>query len=57
MSQVITAPPAEVLEERLARGADWLFAMEQRGETGPEYARWLQIWMELLAQYEALEAE
>lgn len=52
MSQVATVSRAEMLEERLLRGADLLFDLEQRGETGPEYQRWLEGWVELLRQYE-----
>jgi hypothetical protein len=48
----IEAPPVPSLEERLTRGAELLFDMEQRGDTGPAYARWLQSWVELLQQYE-----
>lgn len=53
MSQVETPVRPTALEDRLARGAQWLFDMELRGEVGPEYTRWLQIWIEMLHQYEA----
>jgi hypothetical protein len=56
MSQVATLSRVEVLEERLVRGADLLFDLEQRGETGQEYQRWLEGWVELLRQYEGAEA-
>lgn len=45
----------EVLEQRLHRGADLLFDMEQRGDTSDEYGRWLAHWTSLLEEYEALE--
>lgn len=41
-----------VLAERVKQGLELLFDMEQRGETGPEYERWLGHWMSLLDQYE-----
>jgi hypothetical protein len=47
---------ATLLEERLERGAAVLFDMEQRGDTGPEYQRWLETWLELLRQYEGENA-
>ena len=56
MSSATLAPAAEALEERLARGAELLFDMEQRGDTGADYARWLQRWVDLLEQYEELQA-
>lgn len=46
----------EVLVERLRRGAELLFDMEQRGEMGADYRQWLQRWMDLLAEYENLQA-
>ncbi|MBV9282860.1 MAG: hypothetical protein JOZ41_22525 [Chloroflexi bacterium] len=52
MSATVMARPTEVLEERLTRGAELLFDMEQRGDTGPEYGRWLRGWLDLLEQYE-----
>lgn len=42
------------LEMRLTRGAELLFDMEQRGDTGEEYGRWLRAWTELLEQYRTL---
>ena len=51
----LEAPTVPSLEERLSRGADLLFEMEQRGDRGSEYARWLQHWIELLQQYELLQ--
>jgi hypothetical protein len=56
MNQVLTRPSVEALEERLARGAEVLFDMEQRGETDADYARWLARWEELLQEYETLQA-
>lgn len=56
MSQVVTASRAGTLVERLARGAELLFDMEQRGETDGRYSRWLAAWLELLNEYEELEA-
>ena len=56
MSQLAVAPVEEMLEERLSRGAELLFDLEQRGEMGPDYQRWLQGWLDLLEQYEALKA-
>jgi hypothetical protein len=46
----------EALEQRLHRGAQLLFDMEQRGETGSDYQRWLLGYVELLRQYESLYA-
>lgn len=56
MIQIEADTHLEVLQERLERGADLLFDMELRGETGGEYDRWLQGWMELLQRYESLYA-
>lgn len=56
MSVATLAPTVEGLEERLTRGADLLFDMEQRGDTGAEYLRWLQRWLQLLDRYEHLQA-
>jgi hypothetical protein len=56
MSVATLAPRVEGLEERLTRGAELLFDMEQRGDTGVEYLRWLQHWLHLLDQYEHLQA-
>lgn len=44
------------LVERLERGSRFLFDLEERGEHGAQYERWLSGWLRLLAQYEALEA-
>lgn len=49
--------PVPVLERRLAQGADILFDMEQRGDTGEEYCRWLKRWTELLDEYMAQASE
>jgi hypothetical protein len=46
----------ETLEQRLHRGAQLLFEMEQRGDTGTDYQRWLTGYTELLRQYELLHA-
>ena len=56
MSVATLVPSVETLEERLARGAQLLFDMEQRGEMGIEYIRWLNGWLDLLHQYERLQA-
>ncbi|MGH2442424.1 MAG: hypothetical protein ACRDFX_04605 [Chloroflexota bacterium] len=55
---MIQAPtnPRLALEERLTRGADLLLEMEQRGELGVEYHRWLAHWLVLLGEYEELAA-
>jgi hypothetical protein len=55
MSQVMTEARVDTLMERLVRGADVLFEMEQRGETDARYSRWLAGWLQLLAEYEALD--
>lgn len=55
MSQVMTESRAEALMERLARGADLLFDMEQRGEVDSRYNRWFAAWLDLLTEYEALD--
>jgi hypothetical protein len=46
----------EALEQRLHRGAQLLFELEERGETGADYQRWLAGYTELLRQYELLHA-
>lgn len=46
----------DTLEERLSKGAELLFDMEQRGDTGTEYGRWMSAWSELLSEYEELLA-
>lgn len=46
----------DTLEERLSNGAELLFDMEQRGEIGADYRRWMAAWTELLGEYEALLA-
>ncbi len=46
----------ETLEQRLQRGAQLLYEMEQRGDTGADYQRWLVGYVELLTQYESLYA-
>lgn len=51
-----TVSATELLEERLVRGQELLFDMEQRGERSGEYQRYLHLWRELLAQYERLQA-
>lgn len=52
-STVLEVQQGPALEVRLTRGADLLFDMEQRGDLGPDYARWLDHWLQLLAEYEA----
>jgi hypothetical protein len=44
------------LVQRLERGARLLFDLEERGECGQEYERWLAGWLNLLAQYESVDA-
>ena len=44
------------LETRLHRGAQLLFEMEQRGDLGSDYMRWLDGYTDLLRQYESLHA-
>lgn len=56
MSQVMTEARVDTLMERLVRGAELLFDMEQRGDTDARYSRWLAGWLELLAEYESLHA-
>jgi hypothetical protein len=56
MAQAELALSVEALEERLMRGADVLFDMEQRGDTGPRYAAWLRQWVEMLDEYESRQA-
>jgi hypothetical protein len=46
---------ADTLERRLSQGADILFDMEQRGDTGADYRQWLDRWIEMLAEYEAIQ--
>lgn len=46
----------ETLEQRLHRGAQLLYEMEQRGDMGTEYQRWLVGYVDLLNQYESLYA-
>lgn len=46
----------DTLEHRLQRGAELLFEMEQRGDTGTDYQRWLAGYTDLLRQYETLYA-
>jgi hypothetical protein len=55
--EIQTQTRQEVLEERLARGADVLFQMEQRGELGATYREWFVRWEALLREYEGLEQE
>ena len=53
---MIQGPPASeahVLEERLQRGMELLFDMEQRGDVGADYERWLSHYKELLGQVPA----
>jgi hypothetical protein len=55
MTATILETPAAALERRLAQGAAVLFDMEQRGDTGVEYAKWLNAWTDLLGQYAAVQ--
>jgi hypothetical protein len=52
---ILVAPETDIqaLEERLTRGAELLFDMEQRGELGTDYERWLAHYVELLGQYQS----
>jgi hypothetical protein len=52
MIQVLPESPTAMLEQRLARGAELLFDMEQRGDVGPEYNRFLSHFLGLLEEYE-----
>lgn len=52
MIQVLPESPTAMLEQRLMRGAELLFDMEQRGDTGPEYGRFLMHFVGLLEEYE-----
>ena len=56
VAQTVMLEEAVQLELRLARGAELLFDMECRGETGTDYDRWLERWMALLLQYEGSRA-
>jgi len=56
MIQVEAETAADVLEMRLSKGADLLFDMEQRGDVGIEYDRYLRLWQDLLEQYEGAQA-
>ena len=52
---IVVAPEteAQALEERLSRGAELLFDMEQRGELGTDYERWLAHYVDLLDQFQS----
>ena len=52
MIQVLPESPIALLEQRLERGGELLFDMEQRGDTGVEYHRFLVHFLGLLAEYE-----
>lgn len=56
MAQAVAPSPVVNLEERLVRGAAFLFDLEQKGDMGAEYERWLQHWIELLREYEQAQA-
>jgi hypothetical protein len=56
MGQTAVRENVVTLETRLSRGAAILFDMEQRGDTGAEYERWLDRWTELLSVYEESQA-
>lgn len=53
MIQVAPEIDIQALEERLSRGAELLFDMEQRGELGADYERWLARYVDLLGQYQS----
>lgn len=52
MIQVLPESPTVMLELRLARGAELLFDMEQRGDMGADYNRFLLHFLGLLEEYE-----
>jgi hypothetical protein len=56
MLQVEPETELQLLEERLCRGAELLFDMEQRGDLGPDYERWLSHYVDLLGKYQSLNA-
>jgi hypothetical protein len=56
MIQVLPESPAAMLEQRLERGAELLFDMEQRGDMGAEYNRFLSHFLWLLEEYEGQAA-
>lgn len=56
MIEVQTRNHQALLEERLEKGAELLFDMEQRGDMGPDYGRWVSAWSDLLTEYEKLVA-
>jgi len=56
MIQIEAETAVDVLEMRLSKGADLLFDMEQRGDVGTEYNRYLRLWQDLLEQYEGAQA-
>ncbi len=52
MIDALAESPASMLVQRLQRGADLLFDMEQRGDFGDEYERFLNHFVRLLGEYE-----
>jgi hypothetical protein len=52
MIQVLPESPMAMLEQRLERGGELLFDMEQRGDMGAEYHRFLAHFLGLLEEYE-----
>lgn len=56
MNAALQTRAVETLEDRLERGANLLFDLEQRGDTGAEYSLSLRTWIELLQQYERAQA-
>jgi hypothetical protein len=52
MIQVLPESPTTMLEQRLARGVELLFDMEQRDDVGAEYNRLLLRFLGLLEEYE-----
>jgi len=55
MIQALPQSEIQILEERLVRGAELLFDMEQRGDLGAEYERWLAHYVDLLSRYQSLQ--
>lgn len=52
MIQALPDSPIAMLETRLARGAELLFDMEQRGDMGVDYSRFLLHFLGLLQEYQ-----
>jgi len=56
MIDVRSTSPLAALEERLLRGAQLLFDLEQRGDTENGYPLWFERWVALLEEYESLDS-